>query len=110
MRLLIGYDGSSCADAAITDLQRAGLPLAVEALVVTVGDAPLVAPFASHRIVEQTFVGERARLIVEHADRQVSDALAEAKRFARNAAAQMKSLYPSWQVQSEVAAGNRRRS
>lgn len=105
MRLLIGYDGSSYADAAIADLQRAGLPPDVEALVVTVGDAPLVAPFASHRIIEQSFVGERVRLIVEHANRQVSGALAEAKEFACNAAAQVKSLFPSWQVQSEVAAG-----
>ena len=56
MRLLIGYDGSSYADAAIADLQRAGLPPDVEALVVTVGDAPLVAAFGSHRIVEQGFL------------------------------------------------------
>ena len=105
MRLLIGYDGSSYADAAIADLQRAGLPPDVEALVVTVGDAPLVAPFASHRIIEQTFVGERVRLIVEHANRQVSEALTEAKRFACSGASQLKSLHPSWQVQSEVAAG-----
>jgi len=105
MRLLIGYDGSSYADAAIADLQQAGLPSDVAALVVTVGDAPLVAPLASQRIVEQTFAAERARLIVEHANRQVSEALAEAKRFACNAAAQLKALYPSWQVQSEVAAG-----
>ena len=105
MRLLIGYDGSSYADAAIADLQRAGLPTDVDALVVTVGDTPLVASFASHRIVEQAFAGERARLIVEHADRQVSDALAEAKRLACCAASQLRSLYPSWQVQSEVATG-----
>jgi hypothetical protein len=26
MRILIGYDGSECADAAIDDLRRAGLP------------------------------------------------------------------------------------
>jgi len=26
MRILIGYDGSKCADAAIDDLRRAGLP------------------------------------------------------------------------------------
>ena len=26
MRLVIGYDGSPCADAALDDLQRAGLP------------------------------------------------------------------------------------
>jgi hypothetical protein len=37
--LLIGYDGSEHADAAIDDLQRAGLPQDVEAIVLTVVDA-----------------------------------------------------------------------
>jgi hypothetical protein len=47
LRVLVGHDGSSYADAAIVDLQRAGLPEPVEALVMTVGDAPLVAPLCS---------------------------------------------------------------
>ena len=38
-KLLIGYDGSGHADAAIDDLQRAGLPQDVEAIVLTVADA-----------------------------------------------------------------------
>jgi hypothetical protein len=32
MRILIGYDGSDCAEAAIYDLRRAGLPADVEAV------------------------------------------------------------------------------
>src|SRR5689334_696784 len=39
MKVLIGYDGSACADAAIEDLQRAGLPAETEALVLSVVDA-----------------------------------------------------------------------
>lgn len=35
-QLLIAYDGSPCADAALDDLQRAGLPPTLEAVVVTV--------------------------------------------------------------------------
>jgi nucleotide-binding universal stress UspA family protein len=105
MRVLIGYDGSSYADAAIADLQRAGLPDHVEALVVPVGDAPVVAPFPSPQVVEQAFVGERVRSIVEHANRQTAEALSDAKSFARKARTQLKSLFPSWDVQAQVVAG-----
>jgi len=35
MRILIAYDGSSGADAALFDLQRAGLPQEAEALVIS---------------------------------------------------------------------------
>ena len=38
MKILIGYDGSEFADAALEDLQRAGLGADVEALVMTVAD------------------------------------------------------------------------
>jgi nucleotide-binding universal stress UspA family protein len=38
MKILIGYDGSECAREAIADLQRAGLPGDVHALVVTVAE------------------------------------------------------------------------
>ena len=31
MKILIGYDGSECADAALDDLKRAGLPERAEA-------------------------------------------------------------------------------
>jgi nucleotide-binding universal stress UspA family protein len=105
MKVVIGHDGSSYADAAIADLQRAGLPEKVEAMVVTVGDAPLVAPFASHRIIEQTFVGERVRSIVEHANRQAEDALSEASDIAQSAAMQLSLHFPSWKVSGEVVSG-----
>lgn len=105
MRLLIGHDGSSFADDAIADLQRAGFPKDVEALVLTVGDAPLVAPFASHRIIEQTFVGERVRSIVEHANKQSEEALSDARAIAENAALQLSTRFPTWLVSSEVATG-----
>jgi nucleotide-binding universal stress UspA family protein len=36
MRILIGYDGSTCADAALDDLRRAGLPRNAEAVILAV--------------------------------------------------------------------------
>ena len=38
MKLLIAYDGSKCADAALDDLRRAGLPRKMEVLVLSVAD------------------------------------------------------------------------
>lgn len=105
MRVLIGHDGSSYADAALEDLKRAGLPERVEALVVTVGEPPAVFPLASPEIVEQKFAGERVRSIVDHANRQAAAALSEEQRSAQNAAAKLSSFFPSWHVQSEVVTG-----
>ena len=36
MKILIGYDGSECADAAIDELRRAGLPSEATAIVLSV--------------------------------------------------------------------------
>src|ERR1700754_1585756 len=105
MRVLIGHDGSSYADAAIEDLQRAGLPQRVEALVVTVGEPPVVYPLASPEIIEPAFAGERVRSIVDHANRQAAASLSEEKSFAQNAASKLRSFFPSWKVQNEVATG-----
>jgi hypothetical protein len=38
MKVLVGYDGLSCADAALHDLRLAGLPGVVEAVVMSVAD------------------------------------------------------------------------
>lgn len=44
MRVLIAYDGSSCSDAALDDLERAGLPSNGDALVVSVAEVWLPPP------------------------------------------------------------------
>ena len=44
MKILIGYDGSECAEAALEDLQRAGLGAEAEALVMTVADVFVPVP------------------------------------------------------------------
>ena len=69
MRLLFGYDGSSYADAALEDLRRAGLPREVEALVVSVGDAPITPPLASHEVIEKAFTSRRVSTVIEQANK-----------------------------------------
>ncbi len=44
MKVLIAYDGSSCADTALNDLQLAGLPQEAEALLLSVADVFLPPP------------------------------------------------------------------
>lgn len=106
MRILIGYDGSSYADAAVDDLRRAGLPSEVEALVVSLGDAPIVPPFASHEVIEKALVGERVISIIDHANRHVSEALKQVNELVLSASLRLRSYFPSWQVRGEVLAGN----
>jgi nucleotide-binding universal stress UspA family protein len=104
-KVLIGYDGSRYADAAIDDLQRAGLPEEVKALVVTVGEAPTIPPLASHDLIEKALVGERVFSIVEHANKHVSETLGHARDLVLNASVWLKSYFPRWQIDCEVLSG-----
>jgi len=55
MRILIGYDGSDCAEAAVDDLRQAGLPSKAEALVFSVAEVWLPPPPSStNDIVDET--------------------------------------------------------
>ena len=54
MKILIGYDGSECADAALDDLTHAGLPATAEAQILSVGEVwPPPPPPSTYEIVEQ---------------------------------------------------------
>ena len=44
MKILIAYDGSECADAALADLPRAGLPRQAEVIVLSVTETWLPPP------------------------------------------------------------------
>lgn len=105
IKLLIGYDGSSYSDAALEDLRRAGLPGAAEALVVSVGEAPIIPPLASHEVIEKALVGERVISIVDHANRQVSESLKQTNELAVSASQRLKSYFPAWQIRAGAVAG-----
>ena len=105
MRVLIGYDGSTYAHAAIDDLRRAGLPEQAEALVVSVGEAAIVPPLASHEVIEKAFVGERVISIVKHANMHVSESLEDARDHAHTAMRQLELYFPNWRLRSEAVGG-----
>lgn len=106
MRVLIGYDGSIYADVAIEDLRRAALPEKAEALVVSVGEEPIVPPFISDESVDKVFISERTIAIANHASAHISEGLASARDHAEAAGRQLESYFPNWRVRTMAVGGS----
>ena len=98
-RVLIAYDGSECANAAIEDLKKAGLPPETEVLVVTVADVFL--PAGGY--VEES-VPESIAVAVKRSWDHASQMVKEAQKAADKAAQKIKSDFPNWQVRAEAFA------
>jgi nucleotide-binding universal stress UspA family protein len=96
MRILIAYDGSTGADAVLADLERAGLPNDVEAIVICVADVclwPMSNPEASNGIPQLPRV--------EKAHRQALQAVEEAHALATEASGRLRDRFPGWRVSAE---------
>ena len=104
MKILIAYDGSSCADAALDDLRRAGLPREAEAVVLSVADVwmPPTSP-SSERFVETAFA-ERVAATREKARAEALQAVEEARALAVRASETVQALFPTWDVRAEACA------
>ena len=106
MRLLIGYDGSESADAALSDLRRAGLPRDSEALILSVADVVRTPPLSSYELVEQVLVSRGVASGTMLAETPVSQILNEANQFAVRASARVQKFFPDWTVRAEALVGN----
>jgi nucleotide-binding universal stress UspA family protein len=102
VKVLIASDGSDCADAALHDLRRAGLPHDVEAVIITVAEVILPPPlpviadavkvgFPQHLPAVPSAAGERAFRAVE-----------EAYALATRARERLWADFPSWDVHAEA--------
>jgi nucleotide-binding universal stress UspA family protein/predicted transcriptional regulator len=101
MKIVIGYDGSEHADAALDDLRRAGLPRDTEALIISVAEAAMP-PLSVSGIAENGLDPERIASAVTYA----SYAIAQAKEFARLGGERIKSSFPEWEVSAEYLVGD----
>ena len=105
VKVLIAYDGSAYADAALDDLRRAGLPREAEALIVSVSDS-LVNPSSSIADIAGTApTSGRVTAAIAAAHEQATRLLEEAKEFAAKAGDRVRSYFPDWEVQAEGIAG-----
>lgn len=105
MRVLIGYDGSECADAALSDLRKAGLPKDVEALVVSVGEVVKPPSSTGDDVVSRPMTSRLVTAAFAQSAARTRDALEETKEFAARAGDRVRSYFPSWKVQTEGIAG-----
>lgn len=97
MKLLIAYDGSACADEAITDLQRMGLPDDVEAIVLSVADTWIL-PTANSKA--PTPMGSSTAL--REARASVEAMLQKAKQNASIATERVQQLFHNWHIHTET--------
>lgn len=106
MRILIAYDGSDHARAALDDLRRAGLPRECEALVVSVGDV-LVSPSSSIKEIAGTaLTSRRVTSAIMQAQAQASKLLEEARELASCASGVVRAHLSGWDVRGEALVGN----
>ena len=105
MKVLIGYDGSLSAEAALEDLRRAGLPREGEALVVSVGEVLAMPEPSAGEVVGAALTSRRLASGLARAREQASKALEEARVLAAAAARRMRFFLPGWDVRAEPLAG-----
>jgi nucleotide-binding universal stress UspA family protein len=104
MKILIGYDGSACAEAVLDDLPRAGLPDNVEVQILSVAEV-WVPPPSSYERVEQTSetkVSLEPKLVHPGTTR----AIKEAQSFADGARQRVQTIFPRWDVWAEASSGS----
>lgn len=98
-KVLIAYDGSSFADAALDDLRSAGLPENVDAFVLSVAEVWLP-PYKEGEKLE--FVTESLQKKFEESLEVVNDTRISAKR----AAERLRGIFPGWKVASDATFGS----
>jgi nucleotide-binding universal stress UspA family protein len=102
MKILIAHDGSECADTALEDLLRAGLPGDAEALVLSAVDVYLPPPQGTETL-EDTFPFQ-VPAGVKRARAHAARALEDAKSLAARAGERVRANFPGWEVRSEADA------
>jgi nucleotide-binding universal stress UspA family protein len=95
MKILVAYDGSEWAEAALEDLKRAGLDLEAEVLVMSVADV-----FIPDTVDEEGDNGGPRYVpeAVKRAQENAQHMLEQAGVLAGQASEQIRSMFPNWQV------------
>jgi len=105
MKLLVAYDGSSCSEAALDDLVKAGLPDEGEALVTSIAEVWLPPPNGNGNPSGIKLDPYYENLIEKHYERG-KNAIAEAETFANHAKKRLKKILPHWKIKAEATYGS----
>lgn len=103
-KILVAYDGSPAADAAIQDLIRACLPTPVTALVLSIADVWLPPEQTNASSLEAENRNPATRLTDQDIYAQARHVLEESRATAVRGARTLSALFPYWQISSEGVA------
>jgi len=109
MKILIAYDGSDCAEAALDDLQCAGLPADAEAVVMSVTEVWLPAPPPSSLEIVELARAVHVPSDMTRVYSQRSPAVRAALELADRAVSRLRTNFPGWQITTQTAVGSPRR-
>jgi len=106
MTILIAYDGSPCAEAALDDLRKAGLPPDAEALVISVAEVFLPPPPPSSDEIAETAQAEEqpSPFNFEKVYARNASVVEAARSMAQRAKERLQKNFPGWQVSVEACA------
>ena len=104
MRVLIAYDGSEGAAAALSDLPRAGLGSSVEALILSVAELWLPPPPPSSAADESSPIYTPPGL--KSARAHVAQVIEEVSSLNTKASKDVERVFPKWQVRAETSTGS----
>ena len=106
MKILIAYDGSSCADAALDDLQRAGLPPEAEAQIISVAEIWLPPPPPSAAEILERAGEVKVPSDFKRVYSKGSAAMKEALALAELASDRVKANFPGWKLFADADCGS----
>lgn len=105
MKIVIGYDGSQCADDALDDMSLAGLPTDAEAIVLTTAEVWLPPSTTGDVVADDTFphqIPESVKQARAMAEKEVEYARAQAEE----ACARIRASFPGWTVRADATSGS----
>ena len=107
MKLLIGYDGSQCANAALDDLRRAGLPREARAIILSVFEQWL--PHAGHNNLTESISGASSSgsfTTMPTAVTTSAEKITETRALALDAKLRLQAHFPDWDIKAEESSGS----
>lgn len=105
MKVLVAYDGSRCAEAALDDLVRAGLPESCEVIVISVAEVWLPPPNGAGDVTGIKLDSESERMIQRHYEKN-KKIVAESETLANHAKKRLQIMFPRWQIGAVATYGS----
>jgi nucleotide-binding universal stress UspA family protein len=106
MKLLIGYDGSACAEAALDDMLMAGLPSEAFATVISVAEEWMPPPPPSSYEIVEAAIEARSPADLEKRFHQNSPVVIAARELAQQAQKRLQINFPRWEMSVEASLGS----